>query len=214
MVCMNRLEPGLQHTGDSLFKRPPKGYRRFRHHLCGMNDAACCCGARSASCGMPLCPGRGACSMAMPASTPTWQRALIVLTATMVSVVVVATLYWAQKLFIPLALAIYLAFLLNPLVRALERLRLGRVLSVLLAVSLMALVLVSIGWFVSQQVSGLVKDLPQYTSRFKAKIESLREAGRGTAWETLEKTERGLGGEPAENAPAGDTAPAPENPPK
>ena len=85
--------------------------------------------------------------MAMPASTPTWQRALIVLTATMVSVVVVATLYWAQKLFIPLALAIYLAFLLNPLVRALERLRLGRVLSVLLAVSLMALVLVSIGWF-------------------------------------------------------------------
>jgi predicted PurR-regulated permease PerM len=151
--------------------------------------------------------------VAMPTSSPTWQRALILLTATLVSVVVIATLYWAQKLFIPLALAIYLAFLLNPLVRALERLRLGRVLSVLLAVSLMALVLVSIGWIVSQQVSGLVKELPQYTSRFKAKIESLREAGRGTAWETFEKTERGLGGEPAADAPAGDTAPAPEKPP-
>src|SRR5262245_24972047 len=43
-----------------------------------------------------------------------WQRSLFLLTTTIVGVVVVGTMYWAQIVFIPVALAIFLTFLLAP----------------------------------------------------------------------------------------------------
>jgi hypothetical protein len=43
---------------------------------------------------------------------PSWQRALVVLTGTVVGVVGVSCLYWAQRVFIPVALAVFLTFLL------------------------------------------------------------------------------------------------------
>jgi predicted PurR-regulated permease PerM len=54
--------------------------------------------------------------MAKAAALPAWQRALILLTGTVVAVVVIACLYWAQTIFMPVALAIFLTFLLSPLV--------------------------------------------------------------------------------------------------
>jgi hypothetical protein len=60
-------------------------------------------------------------------TTPGWQRALVALTATVIGVVLVGALYWAQVVFIPVALAIFLAFVLNPPVRALQRRGLGRI---------------------------------------------------------------------------------------
>ena len=45
-----------------------------------------------------------------------WQRAIMTLTGTVVGVVVIGTLYWAQSVFIPVALAGFLTFLLSPLV--------------------------------------------------------------------------------------------------
>ena len=54
--------------------------------------------------------------MAKVSAVPQWQRALVVLTATVVGVVVVSCLYWAQMVFIPVALAVFLTFLLTPLV--------------------------------------------------------------------------------------------------
>jgi predicted PurR-regulated permease PerM len=122
------------------------------------------------------------------ASSSSWQRAVIVLAAAVVGGAVVVALYWAQTIFIPLALAVYLAFLLSPVVRALERLHLGRILSVFLAVGLMALVLGSIGWIVSLQITGLIKELPKFTDQFKAKIDSVRSSGRGSPWGAIEKT--------------------------
>ncbi len=74
---------------------------------------------------------------------PGWQRALIALTGTVVGVVVVSCLYSAQRVLIPVALAVFLTFLLAPLVSFLQRRRLGRTLSVGLVVLLAALLL---GW--------------------------------------------------------------------
>jgi predicted PurR-regulated permease PerM len=125
---------------------------------------------------------------------PAWQRAVILLAGTAVAVVVVGTLYWAQSIFIPVALATYLTFLLVPLVRALEQLRLGRVFSVLLAVLFSALVLGSIGWIVSREVAGFVQELPQYTGRFKAKIEAIRSSGQGPMWKAVEKAAQDMSG--------------------
>ena len=49
-------------------------------------------------------------------------------------VLIIASLYWAQAVLIPLGLAFLLTFLLSPVADALERLALGRVPSVILVV--------------------------------------------------------------------------------
>ena len=59
--------------------------------------------------------------MAKASATPRWQRALIVLTGTVVGVVVISCLYWAQTVLVPVALAVFLTFLLTPLVSFLQR---------------------------------------------------------------------------------------------
>ena len=112
--------------------------------------------------------------MAKAAAARQWQRAVILLTGTVVAVVVIGLLYWAQMVFIPLALALYLAFLLNPLVRALQRRGLGRVPSVIAVVLAAALVLAGLGWLMVQQTSSLLNDLPNYTVNLRNKIKSLR----------------------------------------
>ena len=69
-----------------------------------------------------------------------WQRAIVTLTGTVVGVVVIGTLYWAQAVFIPVALAGFLTFLLSPLVNRLRQLGLPRTPSVIVAVLLAAAV--------------------------------------------------------------------------
>lgn len=59
--------------------------------------------------------------MAKTSTMPGWQLALVILTGTVVGVVVVTCLYWAQTVFIPVALAVFLTVLLAPLVAALQR---------------------------------------------------------------------------------------------
>ena len=70
---------------------------------------------------------------------PGWQRALIVLTGTVVGVVVVSCLYWAQRVLVPVALAVFLTFLLTPLVGFLQRRGLRRMPAVVLVALLAAL---------------------------------------------------------------------------
>jgi len=54
-----------------------------------------------------------------------WQRAVVVLAGTVVATAVITCLYWAQAVFIPVALAVFLTFVLSPAVTALQRRRLG-----------------------------------------------------------------------------------------
>src|SRR3954463_458384 len=60
--------------------------------------------------------------------------------------VIVAALYFAQDVLIPLALAMLLTFLLTPLVYRLERRRIGRIPSVIIVVTLALGVIVAIGY--------------------------------------------------------------------
>ena len=88
--------------------------------------------------------------MAKSTTQPAWQPALVLLTGTVVGLVVLACLYFAKIIFIPLALAIFLTFVLSPLVSTLQRRGLRRVPAVLLVVVLAALVLammLSLQWF-------------------------------------------------------------------
>ena len=70
---------------------------------------------------------------------PTWMLTLASIA------VVVAALYLAKGLLIPLALAVLLTFLLSPVCDWLERRRLGRIPSVIVTV-LLSFTLLVIGW--------------------------------------------------------------------
>ena len=117
---------------------------------------------------------------------PGWQLALVILTGTVVGVVVVTCLYWARTVFIPVALAVFLTFLLAPLVAALQRRGLRRLLSVIVVVMLAGTLLGGSVWLVSAQVTSLAGEVPKYTENIKDKVKSLRHLGRGTITSRLE----------------------------
>ncbi|WP_343893312.1 AI-2E family transporter, partial [Craurococcus roseus] len=96
------------------------------------------------------------------------------LVALLAGAVVVAALYLGRELFVPLVLAVLLAFVLAPLVRALHRLRLGRAPSVLVAVALGFAALFGIGLVVAGQVSQLASNIPTYQTAIQRKVADLR----------------------------------------
>jgi predicted PurR-regulated permease PerM len=103
-------------------------------------------------------------------------------------VLVIACLYWGRVVLIPVALAILLTFLLNPVVSMLQRLGLGRTPPVILIVVLVFVILGGVGWAVTGQLATLANELPQYTSNLKHKIADLRGAGQGGIIEKLQRT--------------------------
>ena len=96
--------------------------------------------------------------------------------------VLLALLYFAREVLIPLALAVFFAFLLAPLVARLERvrlarLRLGRVASTLIVV-LVALALVgAFGWVVERRLVQIVDELPRYREGVRTKFQKLTRSG-------------------------------------
>lgn len=115
--------------------------------------------------------------MSAPSYPQAWQRSLVVLTGTVVAAAVVAAAYFAQDVLIPIALAVYLAFILTPLVRLCERLRLGRVSSVIVVVLLISLLLTACGMVVSTQLNSLSDELPNYRANIIERIRAVRKWG-------------------------------------
>jgi len=103
-------------------------------------------------------------------------------------VLVIASLYWAQAVLIPVALAMLLTFLLSPVADALERMGLGRLPSVILIVVLTFSLLGGMGWIVTLQLGSLANELPKYTGNIRQKIADVRGAGKGGALERVQKT--------------------------
>ena len=122
--------------------------------------------------------------MAAPSSPLRPYRFLIMLGG---MVLVTATLYWAQKILIPLALAVLLAFVLNPVVTVVQRRWLGRVPSVILVTCLSFLLLGGIGLSLTLQVKRLGAELPQYKENVVKKLAGLREVSQGRWLQDLEE---------------------------
>jgi predicted PurR-regulated permease PerM len=119
--------------------------------------------------------------MTKDSAGPNWQQSLNILTVTVVGAVAIALLYWAQAIFIPVALAAFLTFLLSPVVTALRQRGLGRTPAVLLTVCAAAVMLGMAGWVVTTQISSLLQELPQYSENIKEKAKSLKNvAGRSS----------------------------------
>jgi predicted PurR-regulated permease PerM len=96
-------------------------------------------------------------------------------TCTLVSfVVIVGTLYWFRDMFIPLALAVLLTFLLAPVATRLERLGAGRVIAAVCAVTLAIFVVGCVGYTFTGQLADLANRLPQYRATISKKLETIR----------------------------------------
>ncbi len=103
------------------------------------------------------------------------------------AVLVIVVLYWAQAVFVPIALAALLSFVLSTPVSWLER-WLGRVPAVLIVVTLVFVVLGLGGWGLARQMNHLADDLPRYRVNIRAKIADVRGAGKGGTVEKLQET--------------------------
>ena len=93
---------------------------------------------------------------------------------------IVAVLYFARAVLIPLALAILLSFVLAPLVRRLMKLGCGRKLSVLSVSTLSLLVVASLGWVMASQTLELAENLPKYRDNIRQKLTSAQSKMHGT----------------------------------
>src|SRR5450830_1011716 len=138
-------------------------------------------------------PSKGTCWM------PTQTRKMSLLLVLGTLVLIVASMYWARAVLMPVALAILLTFLLSPVDSALQRLGLGRVFSVMLLAVLTFSLSGVIGWAVTVQIKGLANDLPGYQANIKKRVEDLR-VGKGTKMDKVRTAFEQLLGEEDANA--------------
>ena len=102
--------------------------------------------------------------------------------------VVCCALYWGQVVFVPLALAVLLTFILTPPVMRLQRIGLPRVAAVIVVVSLVLTALAGLGWVVGNEVAALAMQLPRYRTNIIERIEDIRGFTRGGALEKVQAT--------------------------
>jgi predicted PurR-regulated permease PerM len=98
---------------------------------------------------------------------------------------VITALYFAKAVFLPLALAILLTFLLAPAVRLLRSWGLPKPPAVVLVVAFAFTVILGIGALVGQQVTKLAQNLPVYQYNIEQKIRSAREFTGGGMLERI-----------------------------
>jgi predicted PurR-regulated permease PerM len=117
------------------------------------------------------------------ARTPEELTALLSAVAmAILAAIIVMVLYYGRDIIIPIALAVLLSFVLAPLVRLVQRLRIPRSLAVVSVVVIAFAFIFAMGSLLATQLAQLAGDLPRYQSTISEKIQSFREttAGRGT----------------------------------
>jgi predicted PurR-regulated permease PerM len=96
--------------------------------------------------------------------------------AAILAALFIAALYFGREIFVPIALAILLSFVLAPLVGLLQRARIPRGFSVVSIVLLAFMIIFGLGTLIANQLSELAGDLPVYQSTMREKIKSVRGA--------------------------------------
>jgi predicted PurR-regulated permease PerM len=135
-------------------------------------------------------------------------------------VVIVAGLYLAREVIIPITLAVLLAFVLAPVVKLLRRLGLWRVPSVLLAALLAVAVVLGIAGLIGTQLADTAEQVPRYETTIRSKVEAVRKAtfekasGLVSRWtRQLEPAQPDQGKPASPNSDAAQTKSVPEQKP-
>src|ERR1700724_3476021 len=124
---------------------------------------------------------------------------------------VVAILYVGREIFIPIAIAILVSFVLSPPIHLLRRGGFGRVPSVLTVVLASLVIAFSVSAVLTRQISELAVDLPLYQATINAKLEDLRDAAADNALFAKVSAALKKLGEINPHRPAPSSAPAPSD---
>jgi predicted PurR-regulated permease PerM/methylmalonyl-CoA mutase cobalamin-binding subunit len=124
--------------------------------------------------------------MQPPKTKITASDALVGIWNVLLAAFVIALLYFARDLLIPLALASLLTFLLAPLVTRLER-WIGRIAAVLLVVTMIFSMIGMAGWVLTRQLVDLATRLPDYKVNIETKLHSFQ-LPSGGAFKRLSET--------------------------
>src|SRR5579875_828690 len=89
--------------------------------------------------------------------------------------VIVAALYFASEVLIPITLAALLTFILAPLVNLLRHIHIPRVPAIIATVLVALGIIIGIGAVIGTQVADLAGQLPNYQSSLETKLAKLRE---------------------------------------
>jgi predicted PurR-regulated permease PerM len=118
-----------------------------------------------------------------PEIVPVPRRRLNAFEAIATFAITATLLYLGAGIFVPLVLAILLAFALNPLVSWMNRrLHLPDPVAVILAVLIAVAALAGFAVMAGLQIANLVQELPGYRSIMQTKIEGLQEQFGGMTW--------------------------------
>jgi predicted PurR-regulated permease PerM len=117
----------------------------------------------------------------LPVTSRAQHSSLIHILGTLV--LIIACLYWAKAVLVPIALGVLFTFLLNPVVSALHSRGLRRTPAVLVVVVLVFSIVGGVAWTVTRQLSTLAYELPRYEENLKQKITDLRELGKSSVIE-------------------------------
>jgi predicted PurR-regulated permease PerM len=101
------------------------------------------------------------------------------------AVIIVTALYLGREIFVPVALAILLSFVLASPVSALQRMRVPRGIAVVGVVLFAFAIIFALGSLIATQLNRLAGDLPRYQSTIQSKIQSVRGISGGSS--TLER---------------------------
>lgn len=106
--------------------------------------------------------------------------------ALLTGILAVAVLYFAREVFVPLALAGLIAFVLAPAAERLERWGIRRTPAALVVIFLSLATVAVLGWVLMGQIYSLAVDIPQYQQNVTDKIESLHLDSAGKLSATIE----------------------------
>ena len=130
----------------------------------------------------------------VPAASSPELRTLV---AIAVGAIVVATLYIAQDVLIPITLAVLLSFVLSPLVDVLGRIGLWRAAAVAVSVLVALGAIGVVGTVLGSQAATLAPDVPQYVETVQSKVQRIQ----GFATTRVTSLTQLLGGSRPETAP-------------
>ena len=133
------------------------------------------------------------------------------------AIAVVTALYFGREVFVPIALAVLLTFLLSPIISLLRRWRIPRTVAVITVVVTAMFAIFAFGVLVANQMSLLASNLPSYQYNIQNKIRDFRESQLASGsfdraarmLEELEAEIREAQEEEEAAAPAGEEEPDP-----
>ena len=111
-----------------------------------------------------------------PILTSSSEARTALLQGLVIAAIVITGLRVAHEVFLPLAIAILLSFVLTSPLLFLRRLRVPRVIAVAIVVALAFSGIFLVGWLMSLQATQLAVDLPRYQQVLAEKIGAFRES--------------------------------------